>query len=314
MVKRELVAPPWMKESQEELGIQAKELVTRDGVSLYYEVVGHGKETLVLANGLGGRLYSWEPVIRAFASQYRIITWDYRGLFASGSPSSIRRLAIPEHAIDLREILDAEHIDTCTLIGWSMGVQVSLEMASLFANRVERLILLNGTYGHVLQTGFQPLFRVPWLNNVLHEVLDFFYVRPHMIRWAAKRVRRSQSFIRMLGKIYGQVLYKNPRLEDMLVQYLSDLFSTDFGNYLRLFQELDAHSVYHLLRWIEQPTLIVSGRLDILTPAYQSKEMARKLPHSKHISLVRGTHFVLIEYPEQIVSLIRDFLNGNITV
>lgn len=311
---REMVAPPWMRESQRELGIEARTLVARDGVSIFYEVVGRGDKVMLLANGLGGRLYSWEPIIRAFSSEYRIITWDYRGLFESGAPDRIRRLAIPEHAEDIHEIMDAEGVKTATMVGWSMGVQVSLETASLFPERIERLILLNGTYGKALQTGFQPLFRVPWMNNVLHEFLDFVHARPGIIDWARTKVHHAQPLLRKLGKFYGTVLYDNPRLEDAMVQYTNDLFATDFGNYLRLFQELDAHSVYHLLRNIHQPSLIVSGRLDLLTPAYQSKEMSRKLPRSKHISLPFGSHFVLLEYPDKLVSLIRGFLDGSIRV
>jgi pimeloyl-ACP methyl ester carboxylesterase len=41
---------------------------------------------LPLANGLGGRLYTWQPLVRRPPDHYRIITWDYRGLFDSTPP------------------------------------------------------------------------------------------------------------------------------------------------------------------------------------------------------------------------------------
>ncbi len=307
---REVVAPRWMQRSRNELGIEPRELITRDGVRLFYEVVGHGDKTMILANGLGGRLYSWEPLIRAFSSEYRLLAWDYRGLFESDAPSHIRRLAIPEHAEDIREIMEHEGIKKATMVGWSMGVQVSLETASLFPDQIDRLVLLNGSYGKVLDTAFQPLFRVPWFNKTLHEFIDFMYVRPGPVHWVSEHFDTIEPLLRRVGWAYGNLLYKNPKLKDLLVQYMSDLLSTDFGNYLRLFQELDSHSVYHLLRDIKQPSLVVSGRLDLLTPAYLSKEMVRKLPHSKHICLPYGSHFVLIEYPEEVVKLMRDFFAG----
>jgi len=40
------------------------------------------------------------------------------------------------------------------------------------------------------------------------------------------------------------------------------------------FQELDAHSVYHLLPLIEQPILTISGFFDMLIPVNQSAEIA----------------------------------------
>ncbi len=78
-------------------------------------------------------------------------------------------------------------------------------------------------------------------------------------------------------------------------------------NYLRLFQELDAHSVYHLLREIEAPALVISGLFDTLTPAYQSREIANRLPNAEHIQLLRSSHFSMIERPEVVIPAMKRF-------
>ena len=41
----------------------------------------------------------------------------------------------------------------------------------------------------------------------------------------------------------------------LLGRYLDDVLGPSSTNYLRLFQELDAHSTYHLLRHIQAPAL-----------------------------------------------------------
>jgi pimeloyl-ACP methyl ester carboxylesterase len=63
-----------------------KTLARPGGVTIAYNVLGEGERTLMLANGLGGRLYAWEPLIRALPPGYKVITWDYRGLFDSTPP------------------------------------------------------------------------------------------------------------------------------------------------------------------------------------------------------------------------------------
>jgi len=161
----------------------------------------------------------------------------------------------------------------------------------------------------------------------------------------------SPSCLQRFALVPYGVLYGSSRLEWFLEQYISDLFG--FGkqhtyNYLQLFQELDAHSVYHLLPDIKQPTLIVTGMLDILTPAYQSYEMyrygdtvlllscsrsispllqptlplsvsnpfsspfslsyhTRRIPNSFMKCFMFGSHFVLVEYAEQVAQLIASF-------
>ena len=101
--------------------LERKRLTTRDGTELSYETLGQGEETLLLCNGLGGRLYAWGPLLERFADRYRLITWDYRGLFDSGAPPTRRKLSIAHHSDDALEILDAEGVDRASLVGWSMG-------------------------------------------------------------------------------------------------------------------------------------------------------------------------------------------------
>ena len=291
--------------------LRAKRARGVDGTGIAYEVVGTGERAVMLANGLGGRLYAWAPVIEALHREYRFVTWDYRGLFDSDSPESKRRLAVVHHVEDARSILDAEGIDRAVFMGWSMGVQVSLDTAASYPERVAGLVLLNGTYGHVLSTGFQPLFAVPWLPKRLHALLDFLQDHPELADRLAHAARLAQWPTAALMSITaGRNAF---RMKPLLARYFDDVLGKSFVNFLRLFQELDAHSVYHLLREIEQPALVVSGMLDALTPAFQSKEIARRMPNAEYLRLARSSHFSLMERPEVLVPRIRRFLEERVT-
>lgn len=288
--------------------LRSKRAKALDGTGIAYEVVGTGPKTVMLANGLGGRLYAWSAVLDALYKEYRFVTWDYRGLFDSDSPESKRRLAVVHHVEDARSILDAEGIERAVFMGWSMGVQVSLDMAASYPERVGGLVLLNGTYGHVLSTGLQPLFAVPWLPKRLHALFDFLQDHPELAEKMAQVARVMQwPTAGFMSLIAGRNAF---RMKPLLARYFDDVLGKSFVNYLRLFQELDAHSVYHLLREIRQPALVVSGLFDALTPAYQSKEIARRMPNAEYLRIVRSSHFSLMERPEVVVPRVRSFLEN----
>ena len=250
-----------------------------DGVGLHYEVVGQGPRTLLLANGLGGRLYAWRPIIDALWPRYKLITWDYRGLFNSDSPPSPRQLSVAHHVDDACAVLDAEGVSRAVFVGWSMGVQLSLDLAATRPARVAGLVLINGTYGHVLEHGFQPLLSMPGLPRRLHQILEWLRAHP----WAANHIATLGRGLELptLGLFLLTAGTRAPKLRPFLRQYLSDVLGPSFPTYLRLFQELDAHSVYHLLP---------------------------EMQHARHLRLARAGHFAIIERPETVVPAIEEFL------
>jgi pimeloyl-ACP methyl ester carboxylesterase len=283
-----------------------KRIVAKDGTGIAYETLGEGTRAIVLANGLGGRLYAWTPAIDALWHTHKIITWDYRGLFDSEAPRSKRRFGVTDHAEDVLAILDAERIDRAVFIGWSMGVQVSLDVAATAEGRVAGLVLINGTYGHAFSTGFQPFVSIPFLPKRMHAMLEWLQDHREVAGLLAGATRFAElptelALRAMLGA-------RAKELSPLLSRYWDDVLGPSFPNYLRLFQELDAHSLYHLLPRIEAETLVISGKLDMLTPAFQSKEMARRMPHATHLPLTRSSHFSLLERPEIVVPAISEFL------
>lgn len=287
---------------------QEKQTVSADGTRVAYEVLGQGERAIVLANGLGGRLYAWLPIVDALAGRYRIVTWDYRGLFESDIPTDPRRLGVPYHADDLAAVLDAEGIEQAHLLGWSMGVQVALEFALRTPRRVRSLTLINGTYGQALSTAFQPLFRLPLPHTAVHAALEGMMAHPDVTDafgklWKAQVEAAFWLRKRALGR-KRSVFLRGVR------QYVRDVFGTHFETYLRLFQQIDAHSVYHLLPQVTAPTLVVSGGFDFLTPPYQSRHIARRIPGAKHLPIRLGTHFVLLEHPRRVVRAITEHLEG----
>src|SRR5262245_29055271 len=132
-------------------GIQQRHVVARDGTRIGYQVRGNGP-CIVFANGLGGTYIAFRHLYDAVGTAYKTICWDYRGLYTSQAARDPAANTVAHQVDDLIEILDAEGIDGCVIVGWSMGVQVGFEMLRKAPQRVRGMLAINGTSGHAFRT------------------------------------------------------------------------------------------------------------------------------------------------------------------
>src|SRR5690606_4562592 len=107
--------------------VEERRIQSFDGTNLAYHNVGQGRPIL-LCNGLGGSFMAWAHQIAHFRDHYRFISWDYRGLYQSGPPKGHDALRVEDHARDGLAVLEAEGVTKTAIVGWSMGVQVALEI------------------------------------------------------------------------------------------------------------------------------------------------------------------------------------------
>ena len=114
-----------------------KYLATR-GIKLYYEIYGQGKPLLMI-HGNGGSLANFKYQIPYFAKHYKVIAVDSRAQGKSVDSSST--LNYEMMADDMKALLDAMHIDSAYVIGWSDGGINGLLLAIRHPEKVKKLAI-----------------------------------------------------------------------------------------------------------------------------------------------------------------------------
>lgn len=106
------------------------------GIKMYTEVYGQGKP-LLLIHGNGGSMKAFSQNIPYFSKKYKVIAVDSR---AQGKTIDTRdSLSFEMMADDFAALLDAMHIDSAYVIGWSDGGINALLLAMRHPEKVIKL-------------------------------------------------------------------------------------------------------------------------------------------------------------------------------
>ncbi len=255
-----------------------------------------------MANGLGGPFSAWHPYIRRWEGSYRVITWDYRGLYGSILPSRDTDLSVSAHVGDLRAVLVAAKVQSAHLIGWSMGVQVGLELYNESPHLLDSLILVNGTYGSPLRGVPLPFSEIT-LPPVVRGLQRTHKLGSRLLKGLTTS-RHSFTILRRLG-IVAQGLERE-RFETMTNEFQA----VNLDIYFDLLARLGEHDAEHILPHVKIPTLVVAGSKDILTPPSLARRIARTIAGAELFVISGGTHYAAAEYPEIIAARVEKFIEG----
>lgn len=112
---------------------------------MHYDIHGSG-DALVLIPGFASGAWSWSWQIDEFATKFRVITFDPRGISRSpiGEGESV---SIPSIADDIVALLEKLEIEKAHILGISFGGFVALDFALRFPERVKRLVLASTSFG-----------------------------------------------------------------------------------------------------------------------------------------------------------------------
>jgi pimeloyl-ACP methyl ester carboxylesterase len=106
------------------------------GFNMYYETYGKG-EPLLIIHGNGGSINHFTYQIPYFAKHYKVIVADSR---AHGKSIDTQdSLSYEMMADDFNALLDALHLDSCYVIGWSDGGINGLLLAMRHPEKVKKL-------------------------------------------------------------------------------------------------------------------------------------------------------------------------------
>jgi pimeloyl-ACP methyl ester carboxylesterase len=258
----------------------------RTGVSLNYEITGDG-EPLLLVMGTSGSIGLWAEKVPRLAERYRVIAFDNRGLGGSGrGEGPITSASMAEDAAALLEALD---VPSAHVLGWSLGSAAVQELA-LAHPRLVASAVLYATWGRC--DGFQRSIFTALRHPYAH--------------------RDIEAALVVAGLAFSPRLLDHPDFLQLL-EPLAPFFPQDEAQMAVTTEQWDAdlaHDTLDRLSGISAPTLVVVGEQDLLTPPWQAKAVADRIPDARY-ELVTGqgsSHCLHLERPEDLVMVVTDFL------
>jgi pimeloyl-ACP methyl ester carboxylesterase len=274
------------------ISVEQRSVVARDGTRIGYQVRGDGPP-IVLANGLGGTYIAFKYLYEALAG-YKVICWDYRGLYTSDAPKDPQANTIAHQVDDLIAILAQEHVGDFVLAGWSMGVQVGFETIRRHASRVKGLFAINGTYGKP----FRTVLGSRMVGRVIPTLLRLIKAQAGLAGRATKIVAGSDALIAAM-KRFGLV---SPTIDMEVFRIVAAGFQQiDWAIYSDLLARLDEHDAEEVLATIDVPVSIVTASGDLMTPPATAEHIHRLVRGSRLVMIQGGTHYTPVEYPEVLV-------------
>ena len=280
--------------------VEERRFVSFDGTEIAYQAIGQGRPIL-LCNGLGGAWEAWSHQMQYFRDRYRLISWDYRGLYGSALPEDPDALRIADHARDALHLLREEGAERAAVVGWSMGVQVGLEMFRLAPEKVASLVLLNGVAGRP----WDYVFNSNLVGRLLPPFLRGLRSMPRAIHTLVQQLTRLPEpgeWAKRIGLAAGTLD------EQLAAELVSKLRSVDMDTFIRLLERMGQHDGWDLLPIIDVPTLIIAGARDVFTPRSAAERMARRIPSAEIMLIPGATHYEMLEYPEMINLRLEKFL------
>lgn len=270
-------------------------LTLSNGTRIHYIARGDasanpGREPLILIHGLMDSAHSWYKNIDVLAQDRRVLAIDLIGFGYSS------RVAEPTYSLNyfaqtVREFMDAMNIERASIVGHSLGGAVTLELARLYPERVNKLVLIApGTYLVNLLTPIQLAARVPIAPRAFLG-LTMTNERARMRAWRRAlgdpaRMNPQEKAMRVRpAQVKGTV--------DALVAMAASEWTSD------LVEEMRA---------ITAPTLILWGDKDHAVPLRHGDRHARALPNAEYVILEGAGHIPHVEFADAVNQLMIDFM------
>jgi proline iminopeptidase len=275
--------------------------VTRDGVDLFYSIVGTGGDyVLVLSGGPGEDIRSMQGIADELGKKYRCIMWEQRGTGRSKLPrldgSTINLAAYIEDIEALRRHLQA---DKFIVAGNSWGMILGLAYAGTYPNAVSAVVTLGSgpiTYEYL---GVFSDNQVTRLGPCETEIRDFW---KEPSREAANPERAQFERLRAVTLAY---FYDRKRA----LQMAMELDPKDYNFHVppAFLKAEGKYDIRPKLRTITAPVLLLQGRQDLAGEA-NVYEAHLLIKNSKLAFIDKCGHMPWLEQPEPTWKIVSDFL------
>lgn len=260
---------------------------SRDGVRLHVLVwparaEDSGRAPVVLLHGGGANAHWWDPLAEAISSDRTVLALDFRGHGDSDFPQ-VR--AVGAFGVDLESLVDWLGRGDLVLVGHSLGASVALDHASRFPEP-RGLVLIDLARGGSPKVGRRARLALSLRRSyrTRAEAIERFRFLPESSH-ASEALRARIAGHSVREEADGRFGYKfDPAWFTLPSRPPPDLAR------------------------VTCPTLLVRGGESTLLTREAAERFVARLPAARWVEIPEAGHHVMVDQPEQLLAVIRDFL------
>jgi len=279
--------------------------VNVNGVQLYYKTVGQGEPVVIVHGGPGFDHVHMLPMSE-LAKDFKVIFYDQRATGNSTGNVDIGSITVDNFVEDLEGLRKKLNLEKMNIIGHSWGAGLGMFYGIKYPHNLKTLILLAPSASTEF---FGQYFENIQKNTSSQDSL------------ALAQIEQSEAFKNReveAVRNYYQIAVKPFFYDDSLVSRLDLTFVKNTAQNQGavaelLMKNLGNYDIHGELPAIKCPTLIVHGDSDPL-PIEAPYKVHKHIPQSKFIILKNTGHFMFLESPAALFSILGDFLRDDKSV
>lgn len=258
-----------------------------NGVKLYYQEIGTGKETVVFSHGLLWSHKMFQAQVNLLSSSFRVIAYDHRGQGQSEVKGPFDMDTVAEDAAALIQQLCDGPVH---FAGLSMGGFVGMRLAARYPKLIKSLILMETS------ANSEPVENLPKYKT-LNGIVKWLGVIPPV---ASK----------VMAIMFAESWLSNPSNSALIKNWKKELSSNKKTITSPVEGVIYRKGVEDELSNISCPTMILVGDEDVATKPEKAKYIQMRIAGAKLHVIPGAGHSCCIEKPNEVNRLISDWLKA----
>lgn len=257
-----------------------KETVQVNDIQMAYHITDFREGTpWLLLHGTRDTKKVWDVFFDQYGDDHYLVALDMRGHGDSGKPDVPYSFDL--FIEDLKRFCEVMEFDTVNIMGHSLGGGMAMYLTVKHPQLVGKLVLMGCAASHKLD--FKPKTDGKSHGDIISQILPFFFPMERKI------------------------------VPTPIVEYVQKEITTGWVENItpvthKRLNELARVDMTELVKEIQCPTLLVFGELDGVAKLSAGEFLAENIPDSK-LEIIEDTgHFMFMERPQEVFSVIDEFI------
>lgn len=259
---------------------------TIDGTELNYTDTGGEGTAVVLLHAFPLHSGMWGPQIAALGDSYRLIAPDLKGFGSSSAPADRSSYSMESYAAEVKGLLDELGLGEAVITGLSMGGYIALAFTREYPDAVRALVLADSRAEADAPEAVEK-------------------------RSGQQTTVASEGIAPLVEALPGALLGETTRTDHPdVVQEVKALMQNPAEGFIGALEAMKTRpDSTDLLASISDPTLVIVGEEDTLTPPELSRKMHEHIDGSRLVVIPQAGHLSNLEAPDAFNAALEEFLS-----